>query len=277
MATQQPIGGPDVTRRNKRSVLYTQGDEFTDGSIRQIKITGQHIRIEERIEGVWTLSSWKVSPQSIQMGEAGTVSMAGSILKTQDMAEPDTSQFAFIPSHMFNSNGSGFLKTQFVGKMIDVDIFPGPPTAQLTSDTIGLVIPAGNRRLLEVVTFEAGAISALDPVNFVIHVGTDNSGQKIYERGQPVSSFVQDLPIVIPVLSAVILEANTQYFIEMTSMGDPKTVFSVDLNVLGQVITNFEFHNAKLVGVVTDNWMVNADLNQIVNIDLKPVYAGSFL
>ncbi len=276
MDIQQPGGGPDSTRRNKRDVLYTKGDETTDGSIRQIKITNQNIRIEERISGVWVLTSWKSAPNSVQIGEAFFLSGAGAFAKIKDLAEPDDSQFAFVPSQMFNANGSGFLKTQFVDKMIDADIFPGPTTSQLTADTIGLVIPAGNRRLLEVVTFEAGNISASDPVNFAIHVGTDNTGQKIYERGQPVSSFVQDLPIVIPILSAAILEENTQYFIEMKSMGDPLTVFSVDLNVLGQVITNFEFHNSRLEEVVTHNRMVNVELQEIVNADLEPVYAAQF-
>jgi len=275
MGIQQPIGGPDVTRRNKRDVLYIQGDGLlTTAKAQRIrKPTGDGpVRVESGVNGLFNLTTWQFGNASVMIGESFRIGGAGGNIRTRDDAEPDANQFSFVPGIVFNPDGTGFLTVPFLDKMIDVDIFPGPTTSQLTATAIGLVVPAGARRLLETITFEAGNIGASTPVLFKIFVGTDNTGQSIFEENLDQALFAADLPIVIPITSTVVLEANTQYFIEMVSA----IAFGVDLNTLGQVITNFEFHNSRLEEVVTHNRMVNAELQEIVNADLEPVYASQF-
>lgn len=274
MNTQQPTGGPDVTRRNKRDVLYIQGDGLltTANAERILKVPGQPVTPQTGINGLFNSTSWQWKNGSVIIGPAFRIGGAGGNIRTRDDAEPDANQFSFLPGIVFNPDGTSFLKVPFLDKMITADIFPGPTTAQLTATTIGLVIPAGTRRLLETITFEAGNIGATAPVLFKIFVGTDNTGQAIDEQNLDQTLFAADLPIVIPITSTVVLEANTQYFIEMVS----DVVFSVDQNVSGQIITKFEFHNSRLEEVVTHNRMVNAELQEIVNADLEPVYASQF-
>jgi len=278
MNIQQPIGGPDVTRRNKRDVLYIQGDGLltTPNAERILKVPGKPVRPETGVNGRFNKTTWQLGLASLLIGESFRISGAGGNIRTRDDAEPDANQFSFLPGIDFNADGTAFLQVPFLDKMIEADIFPGPTTAQLTDSTIGLVVPAGTRRLLETITFEGGSIAAIDPVTINIHVGTDNSGQSVFEENLDQALFAADLPIIIPITSTVVLEANTQYFIELTSSVDPKTVLSVDLNTLGQVITKFEFHNSRLEEVVTHNRMVNAELQEIVNADLEPVYASQF-
>jgi len=274
MSPQQPIGGPDVTRRNKRDVLYIQGDGLltTPNAERILKVPGKPVEPQTGINGRFNKTSWKWAPGSVIIGESFRIGGAGGNIRTRDDAEPDANQFSFVPGIIFNPDGTAFLTVPFLDKMIEADIFPGPTTSQLTATTIGIVIPAGTRRLLETITFEGGSIAATSPVEMNIHVGTDNTGQSVFEENLDQALFAADLPIVIPIISTVILEANTQYFIEMVS----DIAFSVDLNVLGQVITKFEFHNSRLEEVVTHNRMVNAELQEIVNADLEPVYASQF-
>lgn len=275
MSLQSPIGGPDVTRRNKRDVLYIQGDGLvtTPAAQRVRKPVGTDpVVVEAGVNGLFNPTTWKFGSGSVQIGESFKISGAGGNVRTRDDAEPDANQFSFLPGIIFNSNGSGFLRVPFLDKMIDADIFPGPTTSQLTASTIGIVIPVGTRRLLETIKFDGGSIAAISPVTIKIFVGTDNTGPKVYEMNLAASLFAADLPIVIPITSTVVLEANTQTFIELTS----PDVFSVDLNTLGQVITNFEFHNSRLEEVVTHNRMVNDELQEIVNADLEPVYASQF-
>jgi len=274
MDIQQPIGGPDVTRRNKRDVLYIQGDGLasTPNAERILKEPGKPVTPQTGINGRFNKTSWKWANGSVIIGESFRIGGAGGNIRTRDDAEPDANRFSFLPAIDFNPDGSAFLQVPFLDKMINADIFPGPTTAQLTALTIGLVVPAGTRRLLETITFEAGSIAATSPVLFSIFVGTDNTGQLIDEQNLDQALFAADLPIVIPITSTVVLEANTQYFIEMVS----SVVFSVDLNTLGQVITNFEFHNSRLEGVVTENRMVNKNLLPMVNKNLKPIYSKQF-
>lgn len=275
MPIQQPIGGPDVTRRNKRDVLYVEGDGLlTTAKAQRIrKPSGTSpVRVEAGVDGLFNPTTWQFGPGSVLIGESFRISGAGGNIRTRDDAEPDANQFSFVPGIIFNPNGTAFLTVPFLDKMEIVDIFPGPTTSQITATTIGLVVPAGKRRLLESIIFEAGNIGASAPVAFMIYVGTDNSGQKVYEMNHAASDFVADTTVTISIASTVVLEADTQYFIEMVSA----IAFSLDLNTLGQVITKFDLHNSRLEEVVTHNRMVNAELQEIVNADLEPVYASQF-
>lgn len=64
---QRPTN-PDISVRNPRDTVYIKGDEFTDGSFRFIiDLDQDEVHIEERISGVWVLttmtqtaSSWLV-------------------------------------------------------------------------------------------------------------------------------------------------------------------------------------------------------------------------
>ena len=210
MDTQQPIGGPDVTRRNKRDVLYVQGDGLltTAAAERIIKVGTSPVKVQRGVNGVFNLTTWQFGNASVMIGESFRIGGAGGNIRTRDDAEPDANQFSFLPGIVFNANGTNFLKVPFLDKMISADIFPGPTTSQLTATTIGLVVPAGTRRLLETITFEAGNIGASAPVAFMIYVGTDNTGQKIYEMNHAASDFVADMTVTISIASTVVLEAD---------------------------------------------------------------------
>ena len=164
MDIQQPIGGPDVTRRNKRLVLYIEGDALltTPNAERILKEVGEPVKPQTGINGRFNLTSWQFANGSVIIGESFRIGGAGGNIRTRDDAEPDTNKFSFLPGIPFNADGSAFLTVPFLDKMITADIFPGPTTSQLTATTIGLVIPAGTRRLLETITFEAGNIAASD-------------------------------------------------------------------------------------------------------------------
>ena len=74
---QSPTGGPDVTRANKRSILYVTtdptaviGDETNiDGSIRFVFTPGDtEAHIEAKADGVWNDTSLRVAASSLMLG-----------------------------------------------------------------------------------------------------------------------------------------------------------------------------------------------------------------
>ena len=80
------------------------------------------------------------------------------------------------------------------------------------------------------------------------------------------------MPVIIFLDSSVVFEEGASIFLEMTSVNS----FSLKTNASGDVITSLDAHDFKVEEVVTHNRMVNAELQEIVNADLEPVYAAQF-
>ncbi len=273
LTIQKPIGGPDVTRRNGRDILYVKGDDNTDGSRRFRKIDGQKfIQVEARENGVFNLSGLKTGGSSVEIGESLSISATGSFIRTRNLAEINPELFALIPEIPFDPDGTDFLVTPFLSKQFLDPVFPGPTTSEIVNTTIGQICPVATGRVVETITHEAGSLSANSPVQYSIFVGTDNTGPLLFRANFPASSFVNNQPVVIFLNSSVEFEAGANIFLEMTS----STSFSLDTNALGNVITLFDVHDLKLEGVITENLVYNDNLDGILNNDLDPVYANQF-
>lgn len=273
--TQGPSGGPDLSLRNPRNTVYTNGDGLVTTAIaRRFRFPdgGTFVRVEAGVDGVFNLSGMQTGGGSVEIGEALSISATGSFIRTKNLAEVNPQLFALIPEIPFDNNGTAFLTTPFLDKMILDPVFPGPATSEIINTTIGQVCPANTGRVVETITHEAGSFSATLPVQYTIYVGTDNTGPIIFQRNFAASAFLANTTITIFLNSSVEFEENASIFLEMTSINS----FSVATNTLGNVITSLDVHDLKQEEVVTHNRMVNAELQEIVNADLEPVYASQF-
>lgn len=274
LTIQKPIGGPDVTRRNGRDILYVKGDANTDGSQRFIKLANEEfVRIEERKNGSFALTGFKFSSNSIHIGETLSLSASGSFIRTKNLAELNPEIFALIPEIPFDPEGTDFLVTPFLDKMVVDPVFPGPTVSQIVSTTISQICPAANGRVVETILHEAGSLSASDPVDYKIFVGTDNTGPLIFQTPLPPSSFVANQPVIVFLNSSVVFEEGADIFLEMTSINS----FSLDTNGSGNVITFLDQHDLKIAGVFTENQMLDEDLNLMFDLSLNPMYAKQFI
>ena len=270
---EKPSGGPDVTRRNKLDTIYVKGDANTNGSRRFRKVDGQNfIQVEARENGVFNLSGLKTSNSSVQVGESLDISATGSFIRTRNLAELNPESFALIPEIPFNPDGTDFLVVPFLSKQFLDPVFPGPSVSEIISTTIGQICPAGTGRVVETITHEAGSLTANNPVQYSIYVGTDNTGPVLFRFNFPASSFGANQPVVIFLNSSVEFEAGASIFLEMTST----TSFSLKTNAASNVITSLDQHDLKIAGVFTENLVYNNSLDGILNNDLDPVYANQF-
>jgi len=274
---QHPTGGPDVTRRNKRDTLFVRGNENTDGSIRFFKRSGandnEFVRVEKRDNGSFNLTGLKFSGGSIHIGESLSLSASGSFIRTKNLAEVNPEIFALVPEIPFDPEGTDFLITPFLDKMILDPVLPGPTFTQTTSTLISQICPASTGRVVETILHEAGSLSANNPVDYKIFVGTDNTGPLIFEVTLPPSAFAANQPVVVFLNSSVVFEEGANIFIEMSSI----TSFSLDLNSNLDVITSLDKHDLKLSGVFTENQMLDEDLNLMFDLSLNPMYAKQFI
>ena len=86
MNIQRP-SGVNVGVRNPGSIVYVQGDESTDASIRLQIVTfdsKEVIEVQKRTDGIWAASSLKTGPSSVIVGNLISLAAAGSSLITED-------------------------------------------------------------------------------------------------------------------------------------------------------------------------------------------------
>lgn len=278
--TFTPPGGPDVTRRNPNPAnsSYIKGDANTDGSIRFIKVdTGgtqnRFTRIETRSAGAWAVTGLKFSGSSIDIGNL-TLSSAGRMIHTQNLAEASLQDSALIPDAPFSDeDGSNFLFVPIVTGAKDVSLYPGPAVSQILSNTITIEDLVGTGRLIDTITHQVGTQAPAAVVLYTIYEGIDNTGPIIFgpkEFGP--SLFVINSPIVIDVGKSVLFEEGTAIFIELTT---PEGL-SLETDSGGNVLTDYNLHDFRTIGGITTNRMVNRDLYPILDRNLNPTYGKLF-
>lgn len=283
---QSPSGGPDLSLKNPRNTSYVQSNENGDSNTKEafrFKITLDNNKNKNlvtvqarRLTGsgaqVWRDSTVKSGSGSVQIGSNLTISPTGGFIRTSNSAEINPELFSLIPAVPFDADGTDFLVTPVLDRMIIDPIFPGPTTSEIINTTIGQICPVGTGRVVETIIHEAGSVSANTEVQYTIYVGTDNTGSIIFQELFSPTVFTANQPITIFLDSSVVFEAGTSVFLEMTSVNS----FSVDTNTLGDVITSLDKHDLELVGVITENLVLDQDLNTVLDGNLNPVYAGVF-
>jgi len=281
-----PSGGPDLSLRNPRDTSYVQSDAGGDNNNKEafrFKITLDRntqknvVTLQARRltgPGMQTFrdSSLKTGSGSVLIGANLTISPTGGFIRTSNSAEINPQLFSLIPEIPFGPDGTGFLVVPFLDKMKLDPVLPGPTTSEIINTTIGQICPAGTGRVVETIIHEAGSVSATEDVQYTIYVGTDNTGPVIFDEPFAPSVFTANQPVTIFLDSSVVFEEGASIFLEMTSVNS----FSLDTNAGGDVITSLDAHDFKVEEVVTHNRMVNAELQEIVNADLEPVYASQF-
>ena len=117
-----------------------------------------------------------------------------------------------------------------------------------------------------------GTIVPTSQVVVNIFVGTDNTGTRVSRRVLPASDFVAGQPLTIIYDEHFGFDANKTYFQEFSST----TVFAMQTDVGGNVITTHTGHEQDELVIVTENLIYDNDLNLVLDNDLNPIYLEQF-
>lgn len=267
-----PGGGPDVTRRNKRQILYIKGDDNTDGSIRFIFIDGQtEAVIQLRENGVFNDTSFRVSTSSIAIGRDLRIGGAASFIETFNPSVADEHQRALVPHITFSIEGTEFVHTP-VTKPIAESIIFGPSVSQVTSTIIGINFTTTHARIIDTIVHEVGTVGATVPIVYSIFSGTDNTGILIIERNLGVSEVIANTLLELQFNFDMGLRNNAPYFIELTS----PTAFSLKTDSGGNPVLTFIEEELGILDMVTENLVLNNNLDHVWDNSLNPVYLNQF-
>lgn len=277
-----PTGGPDVTRRNKRSILYITTDDTAaigadtdpDGSIRIVFTPGDlSAHIEAKANGVYNDTGFRFSSSSVNIGRDLQASAVGGFLETLNLSEIDDHLKALIPHIQFDVNGTlGAAHTPILDVRKDFFVFPGPATGEINSTVIGQVFIATPTRVLHSATHLVGSLSSTAPVEVSYYKGTTNTGPLLNRLNLSPSSMVANTPLVIVYDSDFGFENATNIFFEFKSNGN----MTLETNSGGNVITTQNGHELEELDNILDEFVLANDLRITFDNNLNVVVHNRF-
>ena len=274
--TQVPSGGPDLSFRNPRDRVFVKSNEDGDGDTKEgfrfiIKLVRGKTTVAvqaKRLGGAYNDSAIATGANSVNIGPALTVSATGRFIRTDDAAEPGTKPTSLIPEVPFNAYGSAFLEVPVVDVMRIKSIFPGPATSEIINTTISQTFAPTTDEVVESALHQTGTFAATADVQYSIYAGPTNSAPLIFQFNFPASLFASSQPALIDFGLSVRFHRNLTHLIELTSVNS----FSLETNVGGDILTDFDLHDFKTLTGVTDNFIVSKQLDVMLNKNLEPMY-----
>lgn len=282
LQVQGPRGGPDVTRRNKRGLIYLTTDVTADnsletapeGSIRIAFEAGDPTaHIEKFASGVWNDTGFRFASSSILIGRDLQISAVGGFLETLNISEIDQHIKALLPHIQFDINGTlGAAHMPVLDIREDFVVFPGPTTGEIVSTTIGQAFSAIPTRVLHSVTHEVGSVSSASPIQVSYYKGTNNTGPLLNRINLPANSMVANTPLTIVYDSDFGFENATNIFFEFISTAN----ISLDTNAGGNVITTQNGHTIDELDILLDEMVLANDLSLTFDNNLNFVVHNRF-
>jgi len=265
--TLNPTGGPDLSRRNKRSILYITTDDTNptgfdsdpDGSIRIIFTPGDPTaHIEAKANGVYNDTGFRFASSSILLGRDLSASAVGGYIETVNLSEIDDHLKSLIPHIQFDITGTfGSAHMPVLDKREDFIIFDGPADGEILSTTIGQIFSGAPSRVLHSSTHEVGSISATAPIQITYYKGTDNTGPILSRFNLGTNTMIANQPLVIIFDSDFGFENDQNIFFEFISQQN----IALKTNAGGNVITTHNGHTLDELDIILDEFVLANDLS----------------
>lgn len=278
-----PGGGPDVTRRNKRSIIYIISgvppaipisEDDPNGSLRLVLEPGKkNPKFQFKENDVYNTTGLEISSKSLDVGLDLTISAAASFIETFNPSVADEHQRALIPHITFDAiSGTDVTPHTPVLKPLDTSVIFAPAVSEITSTVIGINFTTTHARIIKTIKHKVGTAGATEPIVYSIFVGPDNTGLLVVQRNLGIGDIIPDSDLDIEFDFDMGLRNNSEYFIELTS----PVAFSLKTDSMGNPLLTFIEEELGILNMVTENLVWDNDLGHVLDNSLNPVYLNQF-
>lgn len=272
----------DVTQSNPRSVLYVTsdntvvpetGDSLPDGSIRFSFTPGDpNAAVEVKQGGQWNITGLNISDGSLEIGRNMQLQATADFIKTGDPSGFDVHSNSLIPHIPLSDLGTGFVHTPVTNLVSFTDLFKDP-VSEVAGTVLTQAYSITGAFILKAIILQAGTLSATADLQLKIHKGTDNTGYLMYRRNLSKDQFIANNPVQFDFNLDLGFSSNhVAIFIEITSADS----FSLETDVGGNLITQISSADLRTIDILTEGRVINDELQEMVNVNLEPLYAGAF-
>lgn len=215
--TQRP-SGVNVGVFNPGEIVYVNGNEVTDGSIRLIvDDTAENVEFQLREAGVWNVTGIQIAASSVFLGWSLKLSGAGEWIQTFESVSGDQ---ALIPHVNYTDAGTEVVHSPVLGAKVIKNILQPDDSEEVSGKVLSLSVLGIDTTLLSKAYFRTGSIGGTAPVSIALRDGSA-SGQIFWQKQFPTSLFATpNIEITIELESLVETKAGETVFIEIASDED---------------------------------------------------------
>ncbi len=127
-------------------------------------------------------------------------------------------------------------------------------------------------RVLEESIHEVGTVGSTQPTTVTFHLGTDNTGFVIDRKRLAANAMVANTTLEIRYDNDLGFLAGQQIFMQFSSAAN----ISLKTDSGGNALTKHEAHQLSTVGLISENLMIDENLNLMFDLSLNPMYAIQF-
>ena len=271
-----------MSQANDDGDLFVNGDEFTNGSqVLRSTLDDPVPHLAKRTSGVFNLGEMRIAGGSLLIDYDMEMGSLAGFIQTINPSATAGHDRSLVP-HIEFDDDVGTINSQLhvptANKTETFDVFTTPVSevvATLSSGffRIGQLLGVLPGRALGVSAHLVGTTAPTTQVVVSIFVGTDNAGTRVSRRVLPFSDFVVGLALNISYNEHFGFDANKTYFMEFKST----TVFAMQTDVGDNIITSHVGHEQRELIGVTENLILDLNLDVMFDIDLNPMYSGQFI
>ena len=200
---------------NPLNILYTKGNESTDGSIRFILNSGDtEIELEKRKDGVWNPTGLRLSADTLFFNRGFSLSSIGTNLQT-NLTEGGK-KFLVLDTE-FDDNGSQIPTTPILQVRVNNSAFSNTFDTEISGVSLSDPITITSSVLFHQIHLKTGSIAATEPVEFTITRGLTPGGIVVLKLNIATSEFPANSDITIDLTPGVGFEAGDEITLNFTS------------------------------------------------------------
>lgn len=218
--------GNTTSTSNLASTVFIKGDTNTDGSTKFITDENGITTVQERTNGVWNDSDFRISGNSLYIGRDLRISAAGHIIMTKSLS--DNERTLVVHSH-FNDNGSIEPEVPLLATKEVRIITQSDNTGEFTGSIFGYTVTPTSNQLISRIYIQTGSVPAGANIVVRAYVGTDNTGTLFFQKVIPSTSWLANSEIQIDIPGLLGYTTGKTIYGEYTSASP----FSIKTNVAG--------------------------------------------
>lgn len=247
-------GGSNIGVNNPGNAVYVSGNEFTDGSVRFV--LGDDLtditRVERRTNGVWNLTEFEISANTLLIGRELTLSAAGSLLQTTAV---EFDEEFLMPAIAKSDAGTRQPFTPTLAPTVfDVPVQPDDSAELIQTVHEFEQFQGDDQTLVYGLTFKTGSVGSTVPVVFEI-IQPGLSGDVVFFR---------------KILPADFFVANTDAFIDLRPGVESKIDTIVGMRFTSDNAFALKYNAAQTVPAST------ADFQIVTNVVMPTVSSPLF-
>lgn len=260
---------PDtVTKKNSVGILYIEGAEDIDGSLRWFIGPDNITRVEKRVDGVWNATELQLAGNSLFLGRDVSLSAIGHHLLTTSTAENIKS--IIVSAEFTDAEGSKQPHIEVFSPRVNRFLFQPDLSVETTLATHTLQALPTTDVLSYANYVKVGNVAPTDSIEIIYTVGSPP--RVIYSRLYPASQFPANTEVRFETLAGVSFIDGELITLTLKSA----SAFSL----LGSAVPGpwlaVDFQTFTAEALVTENLVYDNSLNLVLDSSLSPVYSNQF-